>query len=135
MSLDIIRSACNDATSGDLGLGLSSTQIAPVAGLDDRAHAPAMVDSKTLIRMMALLVQTVRALCRSRADLALENLALRQQLMTLKRKRNKCRWQQKRHYCPMGLYDKSSNEQDHMYGKHDVKFKILYSFSFHSSLR
>ena len=36
---------------------------------------------------MALLIQTVRALFRSRADLALENLALRQQVAVLKHQR------------------------------------------------
>jgi hypothetical protein len=46
-----------------------------------------MMDSRTLVRVMTLLVQTVRALFRSRADLALENLALRQQVAVLKQKR------------------------------------------------
>ena len=59
----------------------------PVVGLDDRAHAPSMSGSKTLIRVMVLLVQTFRALFRSRADLALENLALRQQVAVWKQKR------------------------------------------------
>ena len=39
-----------------------------------------MLDSKALVRVMALLIQTVRVLFRSRADLAIENLALRQQV-------------------------------------------------------
>ena len=46
-----------------------------------------MMDSRTLIRVMALFVTTVRALSRSRADLALENLALRQQVAVLKQQR------------------------------------------------
>ncbi len=46
-----------------------------------------MLDSKTLVRVTALLIQTVRALFRSRADLALENLALRQQVAVLKQQR------------------------------------------------
>ena len=58
-----------------------------VAGLDERAHAPSMLDSRTLVRVMTLLVQTIRALFRSRADLALENLALRQQVAVLKQQR------------------------------------------------
>jgi putative transposase len=41
---------------------------------------------------VALVVQVVRALSRSRADLVLENLALRQQLGTLKRKRPRPRF-------------------------------------------
>ena len=45
------------------------------------------MESRTLVRAMALLVQTVRVLFRSRADLALENLALRQQVAVLKQKR------------------------------------------------
>ena len=48
-----------------------------------------MMDSRTLVRVMALLAQTVRALFRSRADLALENLALRQQVAVLKQQRPK----------------------------------------------
>ena len=39
--------------------------------------------------MMALPVQTVRALFRSRADLALENLALRKQVAVLKQQRSR----------------------------------------------
>ena len=58
-----------------------------VVGLDDQVDHLSMLDSKTLVRMMALLVQTVRVLFRSRADLALENLALRQQVAVLKQKR------------------------------------------------
>ena len=46
-----------------------------------------MIDSRTLVRVMTLLVQTVRALFWSRADLALENLALRQQVAVLKQQR------------------------------------------------
>ena len=48
-----------------------------------------MIDSKMLVRVMVLLVQTVRALFRSRADLALENMALRQQVAVLKQKRSR----------------------------------------------
>ena len=47
------------------------------------------MESRTLVRAMALLVQTVRVLFRSRADLALENLALRQQVAVLKQKRSR----------------------------------------------
>jgi hypothetical protein len=46
-----------------------------------------MIDSKTLVRLMALPVRTVRVLFRSRADLALENLALRQQVAVLEQQR------------------------------------------------
>ncbi len=46
-----------------------------------------MLDSKTVVRVMVVLVQIVRTIFRSRADLALENLALRQQVAVLKRER------------------------------------------------
>lgn len=46
-----------------------------------------MLDSRIRIKVMALLVQTVRVLFRSRADLAIENLALRQQVAVLKQQR------------------------------------------------
>lgn len=44
-----------------------------------------MLDSKIVVRFTVVLVQIVRTAFRSRADLALENLALRQQVVALKR--------------------------------------------------
>ena len=43
--------------------------------------------ARPFVAIVTIVVQVVRALARSRADLVLENLALRQQLGTLKRKR------------------------------------------------
>lgn len=46
-----------------------------------------MLDSKALVRLAVLLLQTVRALFRGRADLVMENLALGQQVAVLERDR------------------------------------------------
>ena len=71
------------AICGEAGSGAGR----PVVGLNERVHLGQMLDLRTLVRVMTLLVQTVRVFFKSRADLAIENLALRQQVAVLKQLR------------------------------------------------
>ncbi len=76
----------SSASRTKVSTGLQSLVITDPIGKDPAAM---LTFPRLFTTLIEIVVQVVRALCRSRADLVLENLALRQQLMNLKHKRSR----------------------------------------------